>query len=47
MMGGPRRLCLTAPWMENGNIVDFIKQYPNIDGIRLVSPVEIIRFLVF
>jgi hypothetical protein len=40
MEGGPRRLCLTAPWMENGNVVDFIKQYPNTDGILLVSLAE-------
>ncbi|KIM82030.1 hypothetical protein PILCRDRAFT_88827 [Piloderma croceum F 1598] len=30
-----RRLCLTAPWMENGNIVDYLKLYPNTDCVRL------------
>jgi serine/threonine protein kinase len=33
----PLNLCLTAPWMENGNAVDFLKQYPETDCINLVS----------
>jgi len=29
------RLCLTAPWMENGNVVEFLKCYPDTYCIHL------------
>jgi hypothetical protein len=32
-----RRLCLTAPWMENGNAVEFLMQYPETYCVHLVS----------
>jgi len=29
------RLCLTAPWMENGNAVEFLKRYPDTYCVHL------------
>ncbi|KAJ6571609.1 kinase-like domain-containing protein [Mycena capillaripes] len=35
-----KRLCLVAPWMENGNIVQFIAKFPSeIDRISLILDV--------
>lgn len=30
-------LCLTSPWMENGNAVDFLKRYPETYCVNLVN----------
>lgn len=30
------RVCLVSPWMENGNIVDFLKQAPETNCVHLV-----------
>jgi serine/threonine protein kinase len=29
--------CLVSPWMENGNVLEFIKAHPNPDRLALVS----------
>jgi len=31
------RLCLAAPWIENGNVVEFLKGYPDTYCVHLVS----------
>jgi serine/threonine protein kinase len=31
------RVCLVSPWMENGNIIQFLKKNPEVDRIPLVS----------
>lgn len=32
----PLRVCLISPWMENGNIVDFLKRVPDANRTWLV-----------
>ncbi|KAJ7041077.1 hypothetical protein C8F04DRAFT_947734, partial [Mycena alexandri] len=32
------RLCLVSPWMEMGNIMQFLKKEPQINRVSLVSP---------
>lgn len=31
------RLALVSPWMENGDIITYVKKYPNVNRIGLVS----------
>ena len=33
----PPRLCLVSPWMENGNIVQYLERNPQADRQSLVS----------
>ncbi|KAF8150329.1 kinase-like domain-containing protein [Mycena galopus ATCC 62051] len=36
------RLCLVSPWMENGNIVEFLrKQFPDVDRLSLILDVAL------
>jgi serine/threonine protein kinase len=42
---GPR-VCLVSPWMENGNIRQFLKQYPDIDRTRLVGNLQNLFIIV-
>src|SRR3984957_49901 len=31
------RICLVSPWLENGNIMNFLKRAPDADHTKLVS----------
>ena len=33
-----RRICLVSPWMENGNVNDFLEKEPDFPRISLVRP---------
>ncbi|KAG0694751.1 kinase-like domain-containing protein [Suillus ampliporus] len=37
----PSYVCLVSPWMENGNIVDFLKIYPHANRCSLVMDVAL------
>lgn len=37
------RVCLVSPWMENGNIVEFLKQSPDTDRYPLVRHITLFR----
>lgn len=32
-----RGLAMVSPWMEHGNVVQYLKRYPNVDRLQLVS----------
>jgi len=34
------RVCLISPWMENGNIVQFLSKFPDANRIKLVSRIR-------
>jgi len=34
------RFCMVSPWMENGNILNYTRKYPEINRLRLVSTDE-------
>lgn len=31
------RVCLISPWLENGNVVEFLEAFPDTDRLKLVS----------
>ncbi|KAJ6501178.1 kinase-like domain-containing protein, partial [Mycena vitilis] len=40
------RLCLISPWMENGNIMEFLRAQPNTDRLSLILDVALgVRYL--
>ncbi|KXN85919.1 Glyceraldehyde-3-phosphate dehydrogenase 2 [Leucoagaricus sp. SymC.cos] len=40
------RICIVTPWMENGNLADFLKKSPNTPRIPLMSDVAVgLQFL--
>ena len=34
------QFCMVSPWMENGNILNYTRKYPEVNRLRLVSSDE-------
>ena len=35
---GDGKYAMVAPWMENGNIIEFLRENPQANPLKLVNP---------
>jgi len=32
------KYCMVSPWMEGGNMLEYVRKYPKVDRLGLVRP---------